>query len=231
LKDYLLFIDTEASGLPKKWYLPYTAPGNWPHAVQVSWLIYNKNGEKIKEENHYISNNDFDISPTALSIHGLTKNFLQQNGKPRNQLLDILSKDLQKYQPMIVGHFTELDYHILGAEYYRAGMDNPMKKLSTFCIMIASQHLQQNPHSKFLRLGDLYELLFKQPLLCQHNAMADAAATADCFFELVKKNEVKSFTQPAIVLQQKDKLTNAIGWIIAFLLILFCALLIANYYG
>lgn len=231
MKDYLLFIDTEASGLPKKWYLPYTAPGNWPYAVQVSWLIYSKDGKKIKEENHYISNNDFEISASALHIHGLTKDFLQQNGMPRRQLLAILSKDLQEYQPMIVGHFLELDYHIIGADYFREGMVNPMESLPAFCIMIASQHLQQNPHNKYLRLGSLYELLFKQPLLCQHNAMADAAATADCFFELVKRNEIKSFTQPPIVFQKKEKVNNIIGWIIAFLLILLSALLIAFYYG
>lgn len=46
LKDYLLFIDTEATGLPKKWNLPYNTPGNWPDAVQISWLLYTKEGQK-----------------------------------------------------------------------------------------------------------------------------------------------------------------------------------------
>ncbi|MBC7889023.1 MAG: 3'-5' exonuclease [Ferruginibacter sp.] len=231
MNEYLLFIDTEASGLPKKWYLPYTAPGNWPYAVQVSWLIYSKSGEKISEQNYYISNNDFEICSTALRIHGLTKDFLKQNGIPRKQLLSILSKDLLEFQPMIVGHFAELDYHIIGADYCREGMDNPMEKLPVFCIMIASRHLQQNPQSKFLRLGELYALLFKQPLLNQHNAMIDAAATAACFFELVKINEISSFIQPPIVFQEKEKLPGGLGWIIAFLLVILIALLITCYYG
>lgn len=231
MNDYLLFIDTEASGLPKKWYLPYDVPGNWPYAVQVSWLIYNREGQKIKAQNHYVSNNDFDISPTALTIHGLTKDFLQQNGIDRRQLLALLSEDIEQYQPLVVGHFMELDYRVIGADYFREGMDNPLEKLSTFCIMKASQHLQQNPQSKFLRLGNLYELLFNQPLLCQHNAMADATATADCYFELVKRNEIKTFAQPPIVFQQKEKITTAIGWIIVFLLILLSVFLIACYYG
>ncbi|MEP7107845.1 MAG: 3'-5' exonuclease [Ferruginibacter sp.] len=231
MNDYLLFIDTEASGLPKKWHLPYTAPGNWPNAVQVSWLIYNKDGQKIREQNHYISNNDFEISAAASRIHGLTKKFLDQNGILRRQLLTILSKDVLEYHPMIVGHFLELDFHIIGAEYCREGIDNPMESLPAFCIMKASRHLQQNPHSKFLRLGELYFLLFKKPLLYQHNAIKDAAATADCFFELVKTNEIRSFTQPPIPFQKKQNITGMMGWIITFLLLIFIALLIASYYG
>ncbi|MCW3089551.1 MAG: polymerase alpha subunit [Ferruginibacter sp.] len=211
--------------------MPYGTPGNWPHAVQVSWLIYTKEGEKVLEQNYYVGDNDFEISATALRIHGLAKDFLQKNGIPRRQLLELLSKDLQQYQPMIVGHFAELDYRILGADYHREALDNPMEHLPTFCIMLASKHLQQNPHQKFLRLGDLYELLFKKPLLHQHNAIVDATATAECFFELVKRNEIKSFIQPPIVFQQEEKMTWLPGWIIALLLVLLIAFIITRYYG
>jgi DNA polymerase-3 subunit epsilon len=231
LKDYLLFIDTEASGLPKKWSLPYSVQDNWPHAVQVSWLIFTKAGEKIKEENHYINNNDFDISPGALNIHGLTKQFLQQAGMPRRELLQLLSNDLEKYEPTVVGHFTELDYRIIGADYFREALENPMEKLSTFCIMKATQHLQQNPDSKFFRLGNLYELLFKRPLLSQHNAMVDATATAECFFELVKRKEICNFTQPPILFKPDEKIRKTSVWLIAVLFLLISAYLIASHYG
>jgi DNA polymerase-3 subunit epsilon len=231
LKDYLLFIDTEASGLPKKWNLPYSVQDNWPHAVQVSWLIFTKAGEKIKEENHYINNNDFDISPGALNIHGLTKQFLQQAGMPRRELLQLLSNDLEKYEPTVVGHFTELDYRIIGADYFREALENPMEKLSTFCIMKATQHLQQNPDSKFFRLGNLYELLFKRPLLSQHNAMVDATATAECFFELVKRKEICNFTQPPILFKPDEKIRKTSVWLIAVLFLLISAYLIASHYG
>ena len=231
MKDYLLFIDTETSGLPKNWSLPYTVEGNWPNAVQVSWVIYTREGKKIKEQNHYVSNNDFEISDAALRIHGLTKEFLQKNGMPRAQLLNILSSDLLEYQPLIVGHFIELDYHVIGADYWREALVNPMEELPVFCIMKASEHLQRNPQNKFLRLGDLYELLFKQPLLSQHNSMADAAATADCFFELVKRNEIKSLDQPPIIFPEERKLSGNTGWVIALILLLLSVLLIAVFYG
>lgn len=229
LNDYLLFIDTEASGLPKNWSEPYSKTNNWPHAVQVSWLIYSKAGEKIKEENHYICNNDFEIAPSALAVHGLTKDFLQQTGKLRSELLAMLSADLLQYQPTIVGHFMELDYRIIGADYYRESMQNPMEQLPTFCIMKASKHLQQNPEKKFLRLGNLYELLFKQPLLSQHNALVDASATAECFFELVKRKEISNFTQPHIEFKQPEKAARFSLWLVAALVILLSVFLIARY--
>lgn len=232
MTDFLLFIDTEASGLPKKWELPYNVEGNWPYAVQISWLVYSKDGVKIKEQNYYVNNNDFEICTTALSIHGLTPDFLQQNGIHRKELLHILSKDMEEYQPMIVGHFLELDYHVIGAEYHRSGIEKyPMQNLPCFCIMSASMHLQQNPNSKYLRLGQLFELLFKKLLLNQHNALVDATATADCFFELLKRNEIKSFDQPTIVFKPKENITKLLVWIILFLLILLSAFIIASYYG
>ena len=143
----------------------------------------------------------------------------------------MLTKDLKQYAPTIVGHFTELDYHIIGAAYFNETMENPMEKLPVFCIMKASKHLQQNPNSQFLRLGDLYELLFKRPLLSQHNALVDATATADCFFELVKQKEITNFTQPPVACQPNEKATHYLNWLVAALFILFTAILIARHYG
>ncbi len=232
MQEYLLFIDTETTDLPKKWHLSYDVPGNWPCAVQVSWRVYCRNGTKLKEQNYFIKNYDGKISATALGIHGITHQFLTDHGTVRSEVLQALSSDLQQFQPMIIGHFLELDYHILGAEYYREGIHrHPMEGLPCFCIMTASRHLQQNPHCKYLKLGELYHLLFHQPLLQQHNALADAAATADCFFELVRKKEITSFTQPPIVFAAKEKISNLAGWVIVALIIIFTALLIACYYG
>ncbi len=194
LKDYLLFIDTEGSDLPKKWDLPYSAKNNWPFSVQISWIIFTKDGKQEKIENHYILDNDFTVAPSALEVHGLTHEFLQQNGEEREKVLDILSIDLQQYQPLVVGHFMELDAHMIGADYYRIGKENPLQKMPGFCTMRASAHLVQNPVAKYLRLFDLYRILFNENLLNQHNALVDAMATADCFFELVKRGEINEKT-------------------------------------
>jgi DNA polymerase III subunit epsilon len=190
LKAHLLFIDTEATGLPDKWDKPYSAVNNWPSALQVSWIICDREGNEIKCEDHYINNNDRKISRAAYKINGLTADFLQQHGKDRTGVFALLAADIQQYDPVIIGHFIELDQKVLGADAFRAGSESPLEHSPLYCTMRATRHLVQNPCKKYLTLGELYELLLHQPLSGQHNALNDARATADCFFELVARKEI-----------------------------------------
>jgi DNA polymerase-3 subunit epsilon len=190
LNDYLLFIDTEASGLPIKWDLPYSADDNWPHALQVSWLIYDKQHNLIKQQDHYISEERINITPAALEIHGLTPEFLAANGKLRTEVLQLLVADVQQYQPMLVGHFIRLDYYLIGVAFHRSAMDNPLNKLPVFCTMVVTTQLVHSALTRHLRLEELYRMLFGTDLQHQHNALNDAQATAACYFELRKRGEV-----------------------------------------
>jgi DNA polymerase-3 subunit epsilon len=228
VKDYLLFIDTEASGLPKNWNLPYDMAGNWPNCVQISWLIYTKGGREVKVENHYIKDDDFEIADSATKIHGITRSFLNANGDCRKSVLQLLVNDVAEYHPLVVGHFLLFDFHMLSADFFRAGIENPLKRESTFCTMLGSRHLIKNPSVKFLRLGQLYETLFDKPLLNQHNAVVDASATALSFFEMVKRGEVNEeiIAQQQKEVLKKDTLPGKYGClpvlVIIFLTVLIC---------
>lgn len=202
MKEYLLFIDTEASGLPKNWKLPYDASGNWPYCVQISWIIFTKTGEKIKKENHYIKNDDFSIADSASKVHHIDRAFLNANGEYRHDVLQQLADDMLTYNPLVVGHFIQFDLHMLSADFFRAEMEIPIKKELSFCTMLGSTHLIKNPSVKFLRLEQLYETLFESPLLHHHNAIIDAAATAQCFFELARRGDIND----EIILQQQRTL-------------------------
>ncbi len=228
MTDNLLFIDTEASGLPKKWNAPYSKVNNWPFSVQISWLVYDCKGKFIKQENHYINNNDFKISPAAQSIHGITHDFLTKHGQPRHQVMELLALDLEKYKPLLIGHFMELDLHVISADFFRSGVENPALNLGTFCTMLATKFLIINPQNKYLRLGDLYQLLFNKPLLHQHNALVDATATAECFFELTERGEIND---DFILKQQTQKsyehpFNRFIGWLVVILILLLLLILI-----
>jgi DNA polymerase-3 subunit epsilon len=234
VRDYLLFIDTEATGLPKNWNAPFSLAGNWPHAVQVSWFVYTPNGHQIKFENHYIYEADIQITPSAFKIHGITPEFLHQQGKSRKKVLTLLANDLEQFQPLVVGHFMKFDALVLGADYFRMGWENPLDLLPNFCTMEASTTYVRNPRVKYLRLGDLYSILFATSLEQQHNALVDARATADCFFELVKRRdielsqilhrEVKQKPTPA-ALEIKAPSKSIKYGIMAFILFLFTLLL------
>ena len=190
MREYILFIDTEATGLPKNWNAPFSLAGNWPHAVQVSWLIYTRKGQPVKSENHHIFEADIQITPSAFKVHGITPEYLHQQGESRKNVLTLLANDLEHYQPLVVGHFMKFDALVLGADYYRMGWKNPLDLLPTFCTMEATTAYLRNPRVKYLRLGELYSILFTTTLEQQHNALVDARATADCFFELVKRRDI-----------------------------------------
>ncbi len=227
MTDNLLFIDTEASGLPKKWKAPYSKVNNWPFSVQVSWLIYHPDGQFIKQENHYINNNDFKITPAALNIHGITPEFLKEHGKPRHEVMQLLAQDIEFYKPLLVGHFMELDLHVISADFFRSGVENPAVNLNSFCTMIATKRMGSNPQHKYLRLGDLYQLLFDKPLLHQHNALNDAAATAECFFELIKKGEIDEeyITKQHSLKNYEHPFNRLIGWVVVVLILLLLIIL------
>jgi DNA polymerase-3 subunit epsilon len=190
VRDYLLFIDTETSGLPRDWQAPYSDQDNWPYAVQIAWVVYSQAGELIKRESHYIRDLDFDISPAAYRIHGITRDFLLRQGASRQEVMGLLSADLNHYQPLVVAHFMQLDYHMLGADFYRTGMENPLEKLPVFCTMLATAPYVSNPKSKYLRLNRLHYVLFQRELENPHEALADAQATADCFFEMLRLGDI-----------------------------------------
>jgi DNA polymerase-3 subunit epsilon len=229
VRDYLLFIDTETTGLPKKWSEPYSKTKNWPHIVQIAWIIYHKDGREIKKENHYIYPSDFKISAQAKKIHGITTEFLTIQGKDRNMVMDLLSKDLEKYQPMLVAHFMELDLHLVNADFYRCGIKSVIKDLPVFCTMLASSKYVQNYGVNNLRLNELYVLLFNKKALNIHNALGDAEATAESFFELIKRGDINEELiekQQVLILQKHYHDDMLIKWSYCiFVLILLIAIL------
>jgi len=201
LSKYILFIDTEASGLPGNWTLPYSDDDNWPHIVQVAWLIYDEQRNLVKQQNHYINAEGVNITQSAIETHGITPEYLSSNGEPQSQVMEMLANDLVEYEPQIIGHFMQLDYYLLGAAFYRTGVFNPLSKLPVFCTMVATTQLLRSPSTRQLRLGDLYYMLFKTDLQHQHDALHDAQATAECFFELRDRGEI---SEAGMIQQNKD---------------------------
>jgi DNA polymerase-3 subunit epsilon len=81
-------------------------------------------------------------------------------------------------------------------------MEQPMSKLPMFCTMLGSKGLVRNPQMHYLKLGQLYDLLFNRQMIKQHNAMIDALATAECFFELER---IGAVDDEKIAKQQSDR--------------------------
>lgn len=200
MSKYLLFIDTEASGLPKNWSAPYDDGDNWPYILQLSWWVFDEQRQLITQKDHYIISEGVSITPSAMETHGLTPQFLAEHGKPLQQALELLAVDLQMYNPMVIGHFVQLDYYLLGAAYHRLRISNPLDDAPLFCTMVATKNLRRTPLNRQLRLDELYFMLFNIPLPHPHNALYDAQATAESYFELSRRGEI---SDKSILIQNK----------------------------
>ncbi|WP_439883333.1 3'-5' exonuclease [Pontibacter sp. MBLB2868] len=229
MNEFIIFIDTETTGIPVNWNAPYSDDKSWPHSVQVAWFLFTREGVKVKSENHYILEPELEISPASQRIHGITQDFLQEHGKAREQVFRLLAHDLQKYKPLVVGHFMKLDYHMLGVGFHRANLPNPLLNLPSFCTMEASANFFLPQPKNFMHLGELYERLFQAPLERQHDAAADAEATAACFFKLMQQGDISAETilnQKRITKGYVHKLKTKPNLYAIFALLAFVALII-----
>ncbi len=125
-----------------------------------------------------------------MRVHGIKKEFLKENGKDRSWVLNKLKDEILRYQPLIIGHFTEFDIHTLSCDYYRAGLENPFSHSGFYCTMLKSEDYVLNPEIKHLRLSQLYQYLFDSKMENSHNAIIDAEATSKCFFEIYRRGEI-----------------------------------------
>ena len=228
MRDFILFIDTETTGIPLDWKAPYTDDQSWPHSIQIAWCVYTRQGKELKLENHYIYEPEIKISEGSERIHGITRELLQKEGKTRKNVFTRLAQDLEQYQPLVVAHFMRLDYHMLGVGFHRSGLQNPLPKLPTFCTMDASANFYLPPRKSFLHLGELYERLFKEPLQRQHDAAVDARATARCFFKLLQQGDIseESILGQSLEAYKKDTAAKAMRYLAVFLAAVILAILL-----
>ncbi|MCX2574550.1 3'-5' exonuclease [Pedobacter sandarakinus] len=190
MQDFYLFVDTETSGLPKDWDAPYSAETNWPHILQIAWIIFDRNFKEIKRENYYVKADGIIIDKAAQKIHKLSPEFLETNGEPLEKVMNIFNLDFLAYQPLVIGHFIELDYHMVNVSLFRLQLPNLFEQAQFFCTMKASAAFVRNPTIKFLKLGRFYRILFNAEMDDTHDALADAEHTAKIFFYLLATQKI-----------------------------------------
>ncbi len=193
---YLIF-DTETTGLPKRWNAPVTEVDNWPRCVQLAWQLHDGMGKLIEQHDFLIKPEGYDIPYDAEQIHGISTELAENDGILLEEAIKRFKEVLEKTQ-FLVGQNVGFDINIMGAEFLRSGLDNPLPYfpvLDTCSEETAS--LCQIPGGrggkfKLPTLTELHEFLFNEPFSEAHNAAADVEATSRCFLELVRR---KSYTR------------------------------------
>jgi DNA polymerase III epsilon subunit-like protein len=188
-KEPRVFIvfDTETTGLPKNWNAPVTDTENWPRVLQLAWSIHDEEGKELEHRDILIKPEGFFIPLETVEIHGITTEKAMEEGISLTEALDIFSKVLERSDVM-VAHNISFDEMVLGCEYYRMNIPNPIEEKTKICTKEASVNFCRIPgrggRYSWASLDQLYTKLFNTVFENQHNASNDVKACVKCFFEL-----------------------------------------------
>jgi DNA polymerase-3 subunit alpha len=194
---YLIF-DTETTGIPHNKTAPISDVDNWPRVVQLAWQLHDNTGKLISQQNFLIRPEGFDIPYKAEQVHGISTKRALAEGHAMTNVLELFVSDLTKTS-LLIGHNIEFDISILGAEFIRRQIDieNLLKLQKVDTGIVSTEFCQMTGglggRLKMPRLVELHEKLFGKDFGDAHDASYDVAATARCFFGLVKKQVVQPF--------------------------------------
>jgi len=186
-----LFFDTETTGLPKDFNIPYSESENWPRLVQLAYILADENAVVLHQGSWIIKPKDFRIPSDASAVHGITDEIANVAGWQLSQVLTEFNTYIEQAD-MIVCHNTSYDINVLMAEYFRSKIHTTLISKLMTCTMRASVKYCNIPgptgKPKFPKLMELHEKLFETKFEGAHNAIADVAATALCFYKLMSLN-------------------------------------------
>lgn len=186
---FYLFFDTETTGLPRDYKAPISQLDNWPRIVQIAWMLYNKDGNKLSEESRIVRPEGFEIPIEASNIHGITTEKAIAVGLPLVEVLKEFKEILEKSK-CLVAHNMSYDIKIIQAEFLRNNLTSDIDSKKTICTKETSTNFCaiDGPYGyKWPRLSELYTKLFAAELKDSHDALVDVRATALCFWEMKKR--------------------------------------------
>jgi len=194
-KNYMFLIfDTETTGLPKRWDAPFTDTDNWPRCIQIAWQLHDDMGKLIEHQDYLIQPDGFNIPYDAEQIHGISTALAEQQGIPIAKVLEKFNAAMAKTK-FVVGQNLGFDLNIMGAEFHRLQVKNPLQSLPVLdtCTENTAGLCKitggRGGKFKLPTLTELHQYLFGEPFGEAHNATADVEATTRCFLELIRKQQ------------------------------------------
>jgi DNA polymerase III subunit epsilon len=177
----IVFFDCETTGLPRNFAAPAADTDNWPRLVELALLVFDADGHELDSIQWIVYPDGYEIPAQAAAIHGITTQIAKEKGRP----IEIVLAEAGRYfmrAEVVVAHNIAFDEKIVGAEYIRARMEDPLLGKAAYCTMNESKaqlNLFKRP-----KLIELHQALFGEGFDGAHGAMADIEATARCYWEL-----------------------------------------------
>ena len=184
---YLVF-DCETTGL-------YEEGQPSPRLVQLAWQLCDRKGGLLRIASHIVQPEGFEIPYASAKIHGISTARAKKEGLLLREVLKQFEASLEEAN-CLVGHNLEYDLRILKDEHKRLDISSRLSNLplrdtmKESCKYVALASRKGSSY-KFPKLGELYEKLFGSTFSSAHNAAFDVAATAACFFELLRKDVLR----------------------------------------
>lgn len=176
-----IFLDTETTGIIEDRNASCKDFWKFPRMVQIAYIIYNKDWQLIDQNEHIFKPDGYLIPAQASFIHKITTKRALVEGIELLPFLNDFKVKIDQCE-YIIGHNIRFDYKVLGAEYWRSGIDNPLYGKKWICTM--QKTTKFCGLGKFPSLSELYFKLFNCYPDNMHNAKSDIEAIRDCFFAL-----------------------------------------------
>lgn len=204
----VLVFDTETTGLPKSSIVNKNTLQLWPYIVQFSYIVYDKNANKIIKIKDWIVKvpENITIPEETTKIHGITNEMSRNQGVDISIALESFFDDFYKCD-QIVAHNLNFDLNMVNVEMTRMienknfgnkseiqlqedmNYFNNCKKF--YCTMqetiefcnIEKLDKKGKKYIKFPRLSELYQKLFNETPNNLHNSLNDTLVCLRCFMK------------------------------------------------
>lgn len=171
---YVVF-DTETSGL-FDFKLPADAEGQ-PRMASMTMIFVDENLEIEETKSFYIKPNGWVMNAETAAIHGLTQEFLMENGVPVEVALTAYLGAIEERRVMVAFN-AQFDLKVVRGELRRAGMPDRFEETMNICVMRPMTKICNLPKAngkgaKFPKLAEDMAY-FGHQLEDAHTATADA---------------------------------------------------------
>ena len=193
MNNYKLVYDTETSGLPKKEKgQPYdyqnTEYFDTARLISISWLLLNENNEIVEKKTYFIKPDNFEVSEESINIHGLSYEFLIDNGVEIHEMLLHLNGIFENYNIIeLIGHNIDFDINILKSELYRYDYNITLSNIIGIPLYCTMKEAQKKMNvRKWPKLSEAYTHFYGENIINAHDAEFDTLHCYKIYLKLME---------------------------------------------
>ena len=170
-------------------------------------LVFDTETNRIKNVRDFIIKlpSHIFIPPSATKIHGIDRAISNEKGITIKKALEIFTGDLMRSH-FLIAHNIDFDKSIVSAEYHRNNLIDwvsryrgekicTMKLSSALCNIRYIHPVTGKRISKYPKLVELHQYLFKTVPENLHNSLIDVYVCFRCFYKLIYEKS-SNFIRP-----------------------------------